>query len=32
MREKMTDMPPIRLEEFYEEYFEKFRDETFFES
>lgn len=32
MRERLTDMPPIRLEEFYEEYFENFRDETFFKS
>lgn len=31
MREKLTDMPPVRLEEFYEEYFEKFEDGTFFE-
>jgi len=30
MRENMTDMPPIRLEEFYEEYFEKFQDGSFF--
>lgn len=30
MREKLSEMPPVRLEEFYEEYFEKFKDETFF--